>query len=334
MGWPLLPSVPDGPRPLWSVMIPTYNCAQYLQDTLASVLAQDPGPGVMQIEVVDDCSTSDNPEAVVREFGAGRVSFHRRPANGGHVANFRTCLERSRGHLIHLLHGDDAVRPGFYDKLLRGFEAGDDIGAAFCRQIYIDEKGQQVWISEPERQESGPLDHWLERIAERQLIQTPSIAVRRKVYETIGTFDPRLSWSEDWEMWVRIAAHYGMWHEVEPLALYRVHQSSSTATRIRTGENLRDARRAVEITQTYLPPELSPVRAKSLRFWAEDAITNRIPLLLRRDEFQAALAQLREASRCSRSEVLRHAPFLGSLMVKACTRRLARWIRRRESAPT
>ena len=48
-------------RPFWSVMIPTYNRATYLERTLASVLAQDPGPQKMQIEVVDDASTSDDP---------------------------------------------------------------------------------------------------------------------------------------------------------------------------------------------------------------------------------------------------------------------------------
>ncbi|MEQ9234992.1 MAG: glycosyltransferase [Coleofasciculus sp. E2-BRE-01] len=50
--------IPKGEqRPLWSVMIPTYNCAQYLRETLANVLAQDPGSEVMQIEVIDDHST-------------------------------------------------------------------------------------------------------------------------------------------------------------------------------------------------------------------------------------------------------------------------------------
>src|SRR6516164_9197119 len=75
-------------RPLWSVMIPTFNCASYLRQTLESVLTQDRGPEQMQIEVVDDCSTKDDPEAVVRRIGQGRVAFFRKPKNEGAIANF------------------------------------------------------------------------------------------------------------------------------------------------------------------------------------------------------------------------------------------------------
>src|ERR1700758_2683106 len=90
---PRITPVPsDVKRPLWSVMIPTYNCANYLRETLQSVLAQDPGPDVMQIEVVDDCSTKDDPEGVVREIGQGRVQFYRQPKNGGVTRNFNTCI--------------------------------------------------------------------------------------------------------------------------------------------------------------------------------------------------------------------------------------------------
>src|SRR5580704_17822873 len=96
---PVAAVVPGARRPRWSVMIPTFNCAQYLGQTLNSVMRQDPGPDQMEIEVVDDCSTKDDPETVVREAGKGRVMFHRKPKNAGATANFNTCIERSRGEL-------------------------------------------------------------------------------------------------------------------------------------------------------------------------------------------------------------------------------------------
>src|SRR5687768_13563761 len=128
-------------RPLWSVMIPTYNCARFLPETLASLLAQDPGPEQMQIEVIDDHSTEDDPEAVVQAVGRGRVAFYRQPENVGHIKNFETCIRRSRGHLLHLLHGDDRVRDGFYQRMQAGFAENPQIGAAFCRQIFAAENG-------------------------------------------------------------------------------------------------------------------------------------------------------------------------------------------------
>src|SRR5687767_4743988 len=102
-------------------MIPTYNCALHLRYALESVLAQDPGRERMQIEVIDDASTVDDPEAIVARIGRDRVGFYRQPGNVGHVRNFETCLARARGRFIHLLHGDDAVRPGFYEAMERAF---------------------------------------------------------------------------------------------------------------------------------------------------------------------------------------------------------------------
>jgi glycosyltransferase involved in cell wall biosynthesis len=142
------PISPGVERPLWSVMIPAFNCAQYLRETLESVLAQDLGPEQMQIEVVDDCSTKDDPEAVVNEIGRGRVLFHRKPANAGAVRNFNTCIERSRGHLVHILHGDDFVEEGFYRKFTAAFEASPDCAAIFCRLFHVDENGDLLALSE------------------------------------------------------------------------------------------------------------------------------------------------------------------------------------------
>lgn len=290
------------PRPLWSVMIPAYNCANYLRETLASVLAQDPGPDVMQIEVVDDCSTKDDPAAVVEELGRGRVVFYQQPKNVGNTRNYQTCLERSRGKLIHLLHGDDCVRDGFYSKMQRAFE-NPDIGAAFCRTISMD--GHSHWrsIFPLEQPESGVLSNWLERIAVEQRIRTPSVVVRREVYEKIGAFDHRLLYLEDWEMWVRIAAHYPVWYEVEPLAVYRDRRAGSLSERaVYSGELFREIRKAIEITHSYVPDTTvaAKLSKKARENWALLALTTAREMIAQ-GNVAAATAQIQEALKCSQS---------------------------------
>jgi glycosyltransferase involved in cell wall biosynthesis len=295
-------------RPLWSVMIPTYNCANYLRTTLASVLAQDPGAEVMQIEVVDDGSTKDNPAAVVEELGKGRVEFYQQPQNVGYIRNFETCLQRSRGQIIHLLHGDDCVREGFYQKLQRPFLENPNIGAAFCRHIHMDEAGHWHYISPLEQSESGILENWLERIAVRQRIQTPSIVVQREVYERLGGFDRRIRyWGEDWEMWVRIAAKYPVWYEVEPLALYRTHSNSLSGHSVRSGANIQDFRKAIGFVKDYLPSDCADRLSKNaLENYAFYALNDARKFILK-DDISAAMNQIREALACRSSFKVTHA---------------------------
>lgn len=298
-----IPPFPEGtPRPLWSVMIPTYNCAEYLRETLASVLAQDIGPDLMQIEVVDDCSTKDDPKAVVEELGKGRVGFYRHPQNVGYIQNFNTCLQRSQGQLIHLLHGDDCVRDGFYRKLQQAFDEQPEIGAAFCRIIRMNEQGHWLNFTDLEQPESGILSNWLERIAVRQRIETPSVVVRREVYEKLGGFDSRFTCSgEDWEMWVRIAAQYPVWYEVEPLVAYRKHLASLTGNSRRIGKNIQDIRMAIHIVKGYLPEQtsekLSHMALEHYALYALGHSRNFAKL----GDFSATMSQVREALNCSTS---------------------------------
>jgi glycosyltransferase involved in cell wall biosynthesis len=282
-------------------MIPTYNCANYLRQTLTSVLAQDPGVDVMQIMVVDDRSTQDDPEAVVNELGRGRVEFYRQPQNVGVPQNFQTCLELSRGYLIHQLHGDDYVKNGFYEKMGQAFTKAPEIGAAFCRNLFVDELGKVQRISSLEMNASGvlPRDEWLPKIASGQLIQTPAIVVRREVYETLGGFDSRLSCSEDWEMWVRIAAHYPMWYEIEPLAVYCEHSISNTKRHTSNGIFIQKTYEAINIFQSYLPkkiPNKIYQRAKqNCAFFALGSAD----ALLDEGDWQRAIAQIKAALRYS-----------------------------------
>jgi glycosyltransferase involved in cell wall biosynthesis len=290
-------------RPTWSVMIPTYNCADYLRETLASVLIQDPGPEQMQITVVDNCSTQDDPETVVKELGKGRVEFHRQDKNVGPTKNFQTCLERARGKLIHLLHSDDCVREDFYQKMEQGFEKAPEIGAAFCRHIIMDENSLWEDLSVLEQSESGVLPpSWLDLQIGFPRIQTPAIVVRREVYEKLGGFDCRLQYTDDWEMEIRIAENFPIWYEVEPLALWRKHSKSSTAANMVDAENIRDARKAITIIQER---DISKRMTTNLlrhtkQNWAFFALVTADSMINSGDAY-GAINQIREAMRCSQS---------------------------------
>jgi len=304
---PEIDPVPEGVhRPFWSVMIPTYNCTHYLVETLKSVLAQDPGAEEMQIEVVDDCSSKDDPEAVVRELGKGRVSFFRHPQNRGAIHTFNTCIQRAKGQWIHILHDDDLVVPGFYSRLRESVEKQPAIGSAFCRSILINENGQWQSLTPLQRQTPGILSDLIERIRVTQEIRTPSIVVRRSVYEKLGGFHLELFHAADWEMWKRIAVYYPMWYEPQPFAYYRVHNASHTSRLMLTGANVANTRRAIEISESYLPKKLVDQISHQAREYYAFIALNRAKFIftvsdMTVDDMDAASAQVWESLLCSDS---------------------------------
>jgi len=250
-------------------MIPTYNCARFLGETLRSVLAQDPGPEQMQIAVVDDHSTADDPQAVVREVAGERVEFYRNPRSLGAPANFNQCIAHARGQWIHILHGDDAVRPGFYQRLASAASAGPKVGAAFCRTIVMDEDGHWLEIQELLQKHAGILPNPLPTLAVRNFITTIGIVVGAFVYSRIGGFNPALIHAADWDMWKRIATSFDFWYEPTPLALWRQHSSQDTARLSRRAADLADIRKAIAVSSSYLPqPESRAWVPAARRFYA------------------------------------------------------------------
>jgi glycosyltransferase involved in cell wall biosynthesis len=233
-------------------MIPVYNCASYLVETLASVLAQDPGAEVMQIQVVDDASTDTDVAALVLALGGHRVEYYRQPANVGSLRNFETCLNRSRGQLVHLLHGDDRVRPGFYAKMGALFDAHPAMGSAACHYAYISDAGGQTYLPRLLAPEAGLLDNWLLRIARVQMLQYVCTVVRRSVYEQLGSFYGT-NYAEDWEMWVRIARHYSVGYLPETLAEYRHRTHSISWERTRSQELVPDVLNTIGRIGQHLP---------------------------------------------------------------------------------
>jgi glycosyltransferase involved in cell wall biosynthesis len=322
---PAIGRVPTGTeRPFWSVMIPTYNCAHLLRETLASVLAQDPGPERMQIEVVDDCSTKDDPEAVVRELAGDRVHFYRQPKNQGAIGTFNTCAQRARGHWVHILHGDDTIRPGFYERAERAIRSQPEIGAVFFRYIYMFEDGHWQHLSELESRRPAVLGkEFLRRMLVTNEIMFPAMVMRREAYETLGGFRPQLVHCADWDMWLRTTIHYPVFYDPEPLACYRIHAGADTARLVKSGENVADERRFVDLVTTYVPREEKRGTYRRGRRSAAIRAIRRAQDLWRKGYRDTAWVQLREAVRTSLD-----VPVIIHLV------RVAAWAAVRERRPT
>jgi glycosyltransferase involved in cell wall biosynthesis len=254
-------------------MIPVYNCYNTLGETIASVLMQDPGKDKMQIEVIDDGSTDGNIKELVHQLGKGRIEYFRKEHNEGSLANFETCIKRARGKLVHLLHGDDKLRDGYYQRIGHLFEEYPHIGAAFCRFATIDDKGKTMWDHSKELEKDGILDNWLYKIASRQRLQYCTITVKREVYEKLGGFYG-VTFGEDWEMWVRIAAHFKVAYTPEILAEYRVHTNSISHRSYLNAEHVKEMQWVIDSIQKWLPEDVKiSLRSQALKNYSEYAIS-------------------------------------------------------------
>ncbi|WP_242582312.1 glycosyltransferase family 2 protein [Hymenobacter telluris] len=280
-------------------MIPAYNCSAYLKEAIVSVLAQDMGTAVMQIEVVDDASTDIEVAALVASLGAGRVQYFRQPVNVGSVRNFETCINRARGHFVHLLHGDDRVLPGFYEKITELFTLSPEAGAVFTHYASINEAGEQLDVPPLEAATAGILTDWLPRIALYQRTQYAAMVVRREAYEKLGSFYGT-NYGEDWEMWVRIARYYPVGYVPEVLAEYRRQPDSITSEKARTGLLIPDLMQVILRIQQHLPPaERKSIFAQTRKHHAYSNITEAYRLLQQYKDWSLARWQMRQSLRLS-----------------------------------
>jgi glycosyltransferase involved in cell wall biosynthesis len=254
----LLPVQADGhPRPFWSVMIPAYNPrADYLEQALRSVLEQAAGGDNMQIEVVDDCSPKVDVAALVREIAGDRVSVNRSPVNLGLAGCWNTCMERSRGEWVHILHQDDWVLPGFYARFEALIQTVPGLDAAFARHIDADADGNWRGIGILEMRTAGELKGFDQLIATWQRLQCAAVVVKRLTYERLGGYRSDLPFVLDWEMWCRIAA-LGRWGYVpQPGAAYRSHPQSETERLRGSGQTLADVLAGGDLARAHFPPAL------------------------------------------------------------------------------
>lgn len=272
---PRIAPLADGAaRPRFSVMLPTYRPTDTLAVALASVLTQAASAAEMQITVVDDGSPAGLVEGIVRSIDpTGRVAVVRHGERLGLAGNWNRAIELAHGELVHLLHQDDYVLPGFYARLDRGLRRTPDTGMAFCRTRLVDGADRFLKNSSRLAWFAGLLRGWLPVIAERQRLQTPAVVVPRATYEQFGGYRNDLCQALDWEMWVRIAARCRVWYEPRVLAAYRRHEANESARLLAKGDVWPDVIRTIEINAESLPPHVRErLTAASARWHAASAL--------------------------------------------------------------
>lgn len=274
-------------------MLPTFEPDDMLRRSLKSVLSQAFPPDQMQIAVIDDGSRRGNVAKLVRSIDpTGCVQVHVDGPHLGLGGNWNRAIDLAQGHLVHLLHQDDVVLPGFYARMDRWFRLAPHVGMAFCRSRIVDDCGHFLKTNSRLRWRPGVLANWLPRIALRQRIQTPAAVVARSTYEAIGGYRTDLRHTLDWEMWVRIAARYAVWYDPATLALFRRHAASETSRLLAEGAVWPDLADAIRLNADWLSAtDRRRVSTLSIRWYAGSALREAGKLVSKSD-YHAAWATL------------------------------------------
>jgi GT2 family glycosyltransferase len=216
-------------EPLVSVIVPTYNRAALLERSLRTVAQQDYRP--LEVVVVDDLSTDDTVARVERLSAllgqqAIPVRLVELTVNSGPAVARNRGVEAAGGSLLSFLDSDDLMEASFVSTLAALLGKHPKCTLGFCESWEIDSEDRKVGRLEsglPSDPGEGVLDGPLDQLAERELFQTASVLMRRDAFEQAGGFDESLRYSEDTDLWWRLAKTGDFAYTVEPLVGHRYH---------------------------------------------------------------------------------------------------------------
>ncbi|MBW4683618.1 MAG: glycosyltransferase [Komarekiella atlantica HA4396-MV6] len=206
--------------PKVSVIIPAYNAMTYLPETLKSVLKQTFTD--FEVLIIDDGST-DNIGQWANDLVDSRVKLIVQKNQGASVAR-NTGIAQAKGEYIAFLDADDLWEPTKLEKQVRYLENNPTVGLVHTNMLLIDWQGQ----SSGRVMKSNAEGDALKQLLKQNTIVTSSVIVRNDCLKTVGEFDRNLRYSQDWDMWVRIAARYPFAIIKEPLVYYRQHPNNAT----------------------------------------------------------------------------------------------------------
>jgi glycosyltransferase involved in cell wall biosynthesis len=235
-----------------SVIIPTYNSAEFLTSSIESVLRQTFSP--LEIIVVNDGST-DNTYNILEPYLTEIRYFSQTNAGPGAARNLG--LRHAKGEYIAFLDADDIWLPQKLERQMDLFLKNSNIGMVYSRYVEFFTNGCTNTTTLPKKAYSGKI---FERILVGNFICMSTVVVRSRTLNLIGMFDESLITAEDTNLYLRIAKTWQICAIEEVLVNRRKHVdslSSQTDIPIGTLENLD---RIVDLYPETAPEKYPPMK--------------------------------------------------------------------------
>jgi glycosyltransferase involved in cell wall biosynthesis len=211
---------PSVAQPLVSIVMPVFNGARYLRESLDSILAQTHSS--WQLVIVDDGSTDETPRIVgdyVRRDS--RVETVRHERNRGVFAGLNTGFARARGDYLTWTSDDNRYAPGAFAEMGLVLGVRPDIDLVYSDYTIIDEHGNAV--SEVRVPDVSQLVY--------QNVIGGCFLYRRRVYDELGDYGDEPAMALDFDYWLRVSTRFRMAPLHKILYEYRYHPGSLTSRR-------------------------------------------------------------------------------------------------------
>ena len=198
-----------------TVVIPCYNAASRLARALDSALAQTHVD--LSLYMIDDGSTDETPNILKRYSDYG-ISIHQQ--RSGQAAARNRGIRMSSSPYIAFLDADDYWFPEKLERQIALLRQNPSVGLV-CSDCATLKEGRLAgsFFEGSKVPQTGKL---FEQLARECFIFTPTVVVRRKCLEEIGLFNESLAVSEDFNLWLRIAARWEIAVVPEVLAVREI----------------------------------------------------------------------------------------------------------------
>lgn len=262
--------------PTVSILMATYNMAQYLPDAIESVLAQDFTD--FELLIGDNLSTDDTSD-IARRYAEqdARIKYHRNTVHLTAAENFNACLERSNPGSRYwiMLASDDWWRPNLLRRLVEILDDDPSLTFVHCNAALTDPAGHPTGTTYADLWDHMTIPDHGPHTAAAELfhgcyVMALATMVNRenkeRVYPVTPLMDPSLVLTPDHNLWLQLLVRGARAYYVEePLAFYRKHDTAMTMP----WNDVARLREEVVIFRDKLagacPPELEQVRLEALR---------------------------------------------------------------------